>query len=124
MCSGFNWREHTRTRHSWRDFGIEELDEAVSYLKTCIEADPHFKDAYFQLGLACPETNRPVELITVANLLLERVPDDKDALLFIGFGYQTLGEQEAVFGFYDQAIRRMDPEECVLMESVDLKVRE
>ena len=37
---GFSRREHTRTRHSWSGFGIEELDEAVSYLKKCIEADP------------------------------------------------------------------------------------
>ncbi len=119
MVSGFSRREHTRTRHSWRDFGIEELDEAVTYLKTCIEADPMFKDAYFQLGLACLETNRPVELIRVANLLLERVPDDKDALLFCGLGYQRLGEEALANEFYSRALHRMSPDERAMMESVD-----
>ena len=119
MVSGFNWREHTRTRHSWSGFGIEELDEAVSYLKTCIEADPHFKDAYFQLGLACLETNRPIELIRVANLLLGRVPDDKDAQLFCGLGYQTLGDEALAHEFYTRALQRMAPDERAVMESVE-----
>ena len=48
------------------------------------------------------------------------MPDDKDALLFSGFGYQTLGEQETAFRFYDQAIRQMNSVERALMESVDL----
>ncbi len=119
MVSGFSRREHTRARHSWRDFGIEELDEAVAYLKTCIEADPMFKDAYFQLGLACLETNRPVELIQVANLLLERMPADKDALLFCGLGYQKLGEEALAHEFYTRALQRMAPDERAVMESVD-----
>ena len=119
MVSGFNWREQTRSRHSWRDFGIEELDDAVTYLKTCIEADPMFKDAYFQLGLACLETNRPIELIQVANLLLERVPADKDALLFCGLGYQRLGDEALAHEFYTRALQRMAPDERAMMESVD-----
>ena len=35
------------------------------------------------------EANRPDELIRVANLLIKRVPEDKDALLFCGLGYQA-----------------------------------
>ncbi len=118
--SPINRREgSSRHRHSLRGFSIEELNEAVSYLKTCIEADPQFKDAYFQLGLACMETNRPVELIRVANLLLERVPDDKDALLFCGLGYQKLGEEALAHEFYTRALQRMAPDERAMMESVD-----
>ena len=120
MVSPIDRREGaSRHTHSLRGFSIEELNEAVSYLKTCIEADPRFKDAYFQLGLACLETNRPVELIRVANLLLDRVPDDKDALLFCGLGYQTLGEEALAHEFYSEALRRMAPEERVMMESIE-----
>ena len=120
MVSPIDRREGaTRARHSFRGFGIEELNEAVSYLKTCIEADPHFKDAYFQLGLACLETNRPIELIRVANLLLERARDDKDALLFCGLGYQALGEEALAHEFYTRALRRMAPDERAMMESVE-----
>ena len=117
--SGFSRREHTRTRHSWSFFGIEELDEAVRYLKACIEADPQFKDAYFQLGLACYEANRPDELIRVANLLIKRVPEDKDALLFCGLGYQALGDETSAHGFYTRALQRMAPAERAVMESVE-----
>ena len=117
--SGFSRREHTRTRHSWSFFGIEELDEAVRYLKACIEADPQFKDAYYQLGLACYEANRPDELIRVANLLIKRVPEDKDALLFCGLGYQALGDETSAHGFYTRALQRMAPAERAVMESVE-----
>ena len=117
--SGFSRREHTRTRHSWSFFGIEELDEAVRYLKACIEADPQFKDAYFQLGLACYEANRPDELIRVANLLIKRVPEAKDALLFCGLGYQALGDETSAHGFYTRALQRMAPAERAVMESVE-----
>ena len=117
--SGFSWREHSRTRHSWSFFGIEELDEAVTYLKACIEAEPQFKDAYFQLGLACYEANRPDELIQVANLLIERVPEDKDALLFCGLGYQALGDETSAHEFYTRALQRMAPAERAVMESVE-----
>lgn len=109
----------SRARHSLREFGIEELNDAVTYLKTCIEADPQFKDAYFQLGLACLETNRPVELIRVANLLLDRARDDKDALLFCGLGYQTLGEETLAHEFYARALQRMGPDERAMMESIE-----
>ena len=117
--SGFSRREHSRTRHSWSFFGIEELDEAVRYLKACIEADPQLKDAYFQLGLACFEANRPYELIQVANLLIERVPEDKDALLFCGLGYQALGDETLAHEFYTRALQTMAPDERAVMESVE-----
>ncbi len=118
--SPIDWREGgSRARHSLRELGIEELNEAVTYLKTCIEADPQFKDAYFQLGLACLETNRPVELIRVANLLLDRARDDKDALLFCGLGYQALGDETSAHEFYTRALQRMAPAERAAMESVE-----
>ncbi len=118
--SPIDWREGgTRARHSLGGFGIEDLDEAVSYLKTCIEADPQFKDAYFQLGLACYEANRPDELIQVANLLIERLPEDKDALLFCGLGYQALGDETSAHEFYMRALQRMAPAERAVMESVE-----
>ena len=92
--------------------------KAVRYLKACIEADPQFKDAYFQLGLACYEANRPDELIRVATLLIKRVPEDKDALLFCGLGYQALGDETSAHGFYTRALQRMAPAERAVMESV------
>ena len=104
----------------WRQFGERDRIRAIDHLEHSIEIDSKFRDAYYYLGLVHFESGNPERLILVSNRLLAEVPNDKDALLFIGFGYQTLGEQEAAFEFYDQAIRRMDPEERALMESVDL----
>lgn len=104
----------------WRQFGERDRIRAIDHLEHSIEIDSKYRDAYYYLGLIHFESGNPERLIRVSNRLLAEVPNDKDALLFIGFGYQTLGEQEAAFGFYNRAIRRMDPEERALMESVDL----
>ena len=63
--------------------------------------------------------NRPDELIRVANLLIKRVPEAKDALLFCGLGYQALGDETSAHGFYTRALQRMAPAERAVMESVE-----
>ena len=104
----------------WRNFGDKDRIRAISHLEHSIESDSKLADAYYYLGLIHFESGNPEGLIYVSRKLLEEVPHDKDALLFIGFGYQSIGEQETAYGFYDQAIRQMNPEERALMESVDL----
>ena len=116
----FEGEPKTSNLFYWRHFGERDRTKAIDHLEHCIKIDSKFKDAYYHLGLIHFESGNPELLIRISDRLLSEVPNDKDALLFIGFGYQNLGEQEAAFGFYEQAIRRMGPEERALMESVDL----
>ena len=119
---GGSFAGEPKTRHLfyWKDFGENDRIKAISHLEHSIASDSKLRDAYYYLGLIHFESGNPDGLIHVSRKLLVEVPDDKDALLFSGFGYQTVGEQDAAFRFYDQAIRRMDPDERALMESVDL----
>ena len=55
----------------------------------------------------------------MANLLIKRVPEDKDALLFCGLGYQALGDETSAHEFYTRALQRMAPAERSVMESVE-----
>ena len=111
-----------KTRHLfyWRDFGEKDRVRAISHFEHSIEIDSKLRDAYYYLGLIHFESGNPEGLIHVSRKLLGEVPGDKNALLYIGFGYQTIGEQDAAFRFYDQAIRQMDPDERALMEAVEL----
>jgi GWxTD domain-containing protein len=104
----------------WEHFGEGYREKAITYLERGIELDAGFRDTYYQLGVVHLESKQPRMLIHVAEQLLKQYPGDKDALLFCGLGYQATGNQERAYGFYTEAIKRMDSEERAMMESVDL----
>ena len=105
---------------SWKQFGEKDRDKAIAYLEKCIQVDPGFRDAYYQLGLVHFESSQPEGLVRVSKQLLKQMSDDKDGLLFCGLGFQSLGNEEAAYKYYTRALRQMGPEERAMMESVDL----
>ncbi|MCZ6634054.1 MAG: GWxTD domain-containing protein [bacterium] len=99
-------------------FAEEELQKAIRYFEESIAADPSFKDAYYHLGLAYFENQSPEALILVAKQVLAFDPEDINALMFCGLGYQALEVNGLASKYYDQALMRMDPNARRLMESV------
>ena len=106
-------------KFTWDHFAKEDRQKAISYLKQSIEADPGYRDAYYQLGFVYYESNQPEGLLRVSELLLKRYPNDKDALLFCGLGYQTTGNEQKAYAYYTAALKRMGPAERAVMESLD-----
>jgi len=104
----------------WKWFAEEDRKKAVFYLERCMEMNPSFRDAYYQLGVLYLESKQPATLVRIAEQLLKQYPGDKDALLFCALGYQTTGNPEKVYALYAEAIKQMDSEERAMMESVDL----
>ena len=104
----------------WEKYGTHDREKALMFLIKSIEADPGFRDAYYDLGLIHYESKNPKGLVTASKLCLEQYPDDKDALLYCGLGYQGMGEWETAHEYYIRALERMSAEERALMESVDL----
>ena len=104
----------------WKHFAEQDLKRARTHFQQSIEADPGFRDAYYQLGLLHFETGDPEGLILVFKRFLEQAPEDKDALLFCGLGYQMLGEMNVAHNYYTRALEQMTDEERSMMESVDL----
>ena len=104
----------------WKQSAKENYDKAIAYLNQSIEAAPGFRDAYYRLGLVYLESDQPDGLIHTSVRLLDQVPDDKDALLFCGLGYQSTGDEEVAYEYYIRAVSLMGLEERAVMESVDL----
>ena len=102
----------------------QDLDRAKSHFQRGIDADPGFRGTYNLLALLHVETGHPDEMIILFKRLLERAPEDKDALLYCGLGYQMLGEMDVAHNYYRRALEQMTVDEASRMESVDLVASE
>ena len=103
----------------WEEFGSRDREKALAFLTKSIDADPGYREAYYDLGLIHYESRNPKGLVTASKLCLDQYPEDKDALLYCGLGYQGMGEWETAHGYYRRALQRMSEQERALMESVD-----
>lgn len=104
----------------WGHFAKKDLERAKTFLNRSTRLNPTFRNAYYQLGLAHYESNEPGQLALVANRLLKHVPGDKDALLFMGLGFQAINKLGRAHTLFKAALERMAPEERAVMESIDL----
>ena len=104
----------------WEEFGSRDREKALAFLTKSIDADPAFREVYYDLGLIHYESKNPKGLLTASKLCLDQYPEDKDALLYCGLGYQGMGEWETAHGYYRRALERMSEQERALMESVDV----
>ncbi|MCY3764685.1 MAG: GWxTD domain-containing protein [Gemmatimonadetes bacterium] len=103
----------------WEEFGSRDREKALAFLTRSIDADPGFREAYYDLGLIHYENRNPKGLVTASELCLDQYPADKYALLYCGLGYQGMGEWETAQVYYRRALERMSEQERALMESVD-----
>ncbi len=104
----------------WEEHAMRDREKALAFLVKSIVADPKNRDAYYDLGLIHYESKNPEGLVKASKLCMDQYPEDKDALLYCGLGYQGMGEWETAHEYYMRALERMSTEERALMESVDL----
>ncbi|MDE2889783.1 MAG: GWxTD domain-containing protein [Gemmatimonadota bacterium] len=104
----------------WEEFGGRDREKALEFLTKSITSDPGNRLAYFDLGLIHFESKNPKGLAIASKLCLDQYPEDTDALLYCGLGYQGMGEWETAHEYYMRALEVMSTEERALMESVDL----
>ena len=104
----------------WKNFALQDLERARTHFQQSIDADPGLRGPYYQLGLLHYETGQPEEMILVFKRLLEQAPEDKDAFMFCGLGYQMLGDMDAADSYYTLAPERMSNEERAMIEAVDI----
>ena len=109
---------------SFKPFAEKDLKHTFEFMEEAIQIDPGYRDAYYQMGLAYLESNRPEEMVRLMQRLLEQCPDDKDAWLFCGLGYLTMGQMAKADGCFSYAIAYMTPQERFVMESADLVAAE
>ena len=110
----------------WGHFAREYRERAIGNLERSILHEPGFKDAYYQLGLVYMEDMKSAPeaagraLVNVAGSLLKEYPGDKDAMLFVGLGYQVGGYPDNAWDYYVGSLERMKSEERSIFESVDV----
>ncbi|MDE2998867.1 MAG: GWxTD domain-containing protein [Gemmatimonadota bacterium] len=104
----------------WEEHATRDREKALAFLVKSIVADPRNRDGYYDLGLIHYESKNPKGLVEASKLCMDQYPEDKDALLYCGLGYQGMGEWETAHEYYICALERMSAEERALMESVDL----
>ena len=104
----------------WEEHATRDREKALAFLVKSIVADPKNRDAYYDLGLIHYESKNPEGLVKASKLCMDQYPEDKDALLYSGLGYQGMGKWEVAYRYFMRALERMSTEERVLMESVDM----
>lgn len=104
----------------WKNFALQDLERARTHFRESIDADPGLRGPYYQLGLLHYETGQPKEMILVFKRFLEQAPEDKDAFMFCGLGYQMLGDMDAADSYYTLVLERMSNEERAMIEAVDI----
>ncbi|MCY3766471.1 MAG: GWxTD domain-containing protein [Gemmatimonadetes bacterium] len=122
----YAFKDYLRYRDSdiWGLDAARDLERAEIRIRQSVDADPIYRDAYRLLGLLHVESGYPQALISDYKRLLEQSPEDKDALLYIGLGYQALGDLDKAHGFYARALAGMSDEERKIMENVELVASE
>jgi GWxTD domain-containing protein len=104
----------------WKLFGDRDLNRATAFLDRATQIDPTYCHAYYRLGLAYYESNRPDQLVQVCARLLKYMPGDKDALLFMALGFQATNQLDQANKLFNAALKRMEQDERAVMESLDL----
>lgn len=95
-------------------------NRTVILLEKSLALDPDVRDGYYLLGLTQLENNKPVGLLQAMGRLLKRFPEDKDAVLFMALAFQERGQYNRATALYQEALKRMSPEERAMMEDVDV----
>lgn len=105
---------------SFEYFARKDMLKAANYLEKSTNIDPDFRDGYYQLGLLYLEAGLPYKMVDLMQQLLERQPDDKDALLFSGLGSYQQKKMIEASQYYTAAMAQMASEERTRIQSVNL----
>ena len=105
---------------SMRSFAMEDVQKAANYYHYALAHDPYCRRAYYGLGMLSIEGGYKEDLIVIARALLDRWPQDRDGLLFLGLGYYAAEKYEAAGKAFDRAYARMDSVGQAAMTSIEL----
>lgn len=83
---------------SRRSFGMESLDQAISYFKYALKRDSYCRRAYYRLGFLNLAAGHLDGLVEVSNELTKRFSNDPNGFFFLGLGYQGMGDLERAAG--------------------------
>lgn len=96
-----------------------QIEKAIPILERLVKLDPNHTDNWFNLGICYQTQNQREQAIECYETVLDRVPDDEQALIF-------LAQLNAELGRYDEALEycdRMLERQVSLLKAVSFKAQ-
>lgn len=119
--SGFGTKnEEARLRQiDFNSFSREDYKNSLNAFNKVVELSPKNKNALHNLSLLAMEENNFDEFINYQKKILESNPNDKDARLFLGYGYHKKKNDELAYAEYEKAMKLMSGSEGFTFENID-----
>ncbi len=100
-------------------YAKEDYEKAVTAFSKALELDPINKEALHNLAILSMDANEYDKFLDYQKRIIESYPDDKNAHLFLGYGYHKQNNNEKAFTEYEKAKFLMDPYEKAIFESIE-----
>ncbi len=98
-------------------------EEAVAQYRLALEHDPDYLDTYLRIALNLIRRNKTDEAIEVLTQLVERRPQDAQALVWLGSAYRHKREMDNAISAYRRALERAPDNAAVYIQLVDLLIQ-
>ncbi len=97
----------------------KDFANAVMTFSEVLKLDPNNKSALHNLSLLSLEVGMYDKFIEYQEKILKNDPNDKDAHLFLGFGYHLKSKDDIAYREYKKAESLMKPDEKAVFQSID-----
>ena len=100
-------------------FSREDYKKALDAFSKVIELKPNNRDGLHNLSLLALEEDEYDEFINYQKKILEYFPDNKDAHLYLGYGYHKKRKDELAYAEYEKARKLMSGSEEFAFERIE-----
>jgi outer membrane protein len=83
--------------------GTDKVMEAVVILKDIVKADPHNKEALYNLGILSIQSGQYDKAIGRFEEIIKFEPADANAHFYLGMSYMNKGEKKKAMDYFDKA---------------------
>ncbi|MFC1558177.1 GWxTD domain-containing protein [candidate division KSB1 bacterium] len=101
------------------EYVMKDYANAVIAFTEVLNIDSTNKDALHNLSLLALDANMTDEFIDYQKKIIANYPEDKDAHLFLGYGYHKKRDDETAYDKYLTAKSLMENDEKAAFESID-----
>ncbi len=108
---------------SFREYAIDDYDNAVYHLKQVLEKNPLNERALYLLGNIHYEMEDYREMENVFRRALISIPDHKDFNLFLGLALLAQHRYSEAAEYFDRAIKQMSPEKRKLFLNPEFLIK-
>ena len=102
-----------------KQFAGKDLQEAVTYFHSAIEAHPSYREAYLHLAATYLESNQTEPLVALSRRMVRHFPDDWETLLWSGLSHHLRGDGAMAEQFFLTAKEKLPEAELAVLKAVE-----